>query len=227
MASLAGAAIFFVGIHVLLSGTEVRWKITAKIGEEVFQSSFGLLSLGGIIWLCRAYGQAEYIELWGQVQSTRWFALLLMLPAFFLVGLAFTSPNPTAVRGGAWLKENDPAKGIERITRHPFLWGVVLWSVTHLIYNGDLASTIFFGCFLVLALRGPFSIDRKRKRVHGADWERFVAVTSNVPFMAIVQGRNKFAFGEIGWWAILVIAALYAAVLHLHKSFFGVSPLPM
>jgi len=227
MASLLAAAIFFVGIHVLLAGTEVRWWITAKIGEEVFQSIFGLLSLAGIIWLCRAYGRAEYVELWGQVQSMRWLALLLMLPAFMLVGLAFTSPNPTAVRGGAWLKENEPAKGIERITRHPFLWGVVLWSVTHLIYNGDLASTIFFTTFLVLALRGPFSIDRKRKRVHGPDWERFAAVTSNVPFMAIAEGRNKFVFREIGWMPVVVITALYAGFLHFHKAVFGVSPLPM
>jgi uncharacterized membrane protein len=227
MASLLGAAIFFIGIHVLLAGTELRWRITAKTGEEVFQSIFGLLSLAGIIWLCRAYGQAEYIELWGQVQSMRWLALLLMLPAFLLVGLAFTSPNPTAVRGGAWLKESEPAKGIERVTRHPFLWGVVFWSVTHLIYNGDLASTIFFSSFLVLALRGPFSIDRKRKRVHGADWQRFSAVTSNLPFLAIAQGRNKFVFGEIGWWPILVIMALYAGFLHFHKTLFGVSPLPM
>jgi len=227
MASLLASAVFFVGIHVLLAGTEVRWKIVGKIGEEAFQSIFGLLSLGGILWLCRAYGRAEYMELWGQVQSMRWLALLLMLPAFWLVGLAFTSPNPTAVRGGAWLKENEPARGIERVTRHPFLWGVVLWSVTHLIYNGDLASTIFFSTFLVLALRGPFSIDRKRNRVYGPDWQRFAAVTSNVPFMAIAQGRNKFVFGEIGWWPILVITALYAGFLHLHQSFFGVSPLPM
>lgn len=104
---------------------------------------------------------------------------------------------------------------------------MVLWSVTHLFYNGDLASLVFFSSFLVLALRGPFSIDRKRKRVRGADWERFAAVTSNVPFMAIAQGRNKFAFREIGWWPIVVIAALYAGFLHLDKSFFGVSPLPM
>lgn len=227
MASLLGAAIFFVGIHVLLSGTEVRWKIVAVTGEEIFQSIFGLFSLGGIIWLCRAYGRAEYIELWGQVQSLRWLGLLLTLPAFFLVGLAFTSPNPTAVRGGDWLKEGEPAKGIERITRHPFLWGVVLWAVTHLIYNGDLASAIFFSTFLVLALRGPFSIDRKRKRVHGADWERFAAVTSNLPFMAIAQGRNKFAFHEIGWLPIVVIVALYAGFLYFHQALFGVSPLPM
>lgn len=46
MASMLAAAIFFVGIHVLLAGTELRWKITAKIGAEVFQSIFALLSLG-------------------------------------------------------------------------------------------------------------------------------------------------------------------------------------
>lgn len=227
MASLVAAALFFVGIHWLLAGTELRWKITAKVGEEVFQSIFGLLSVGGIVWLCRAYGQAEYIELWGQVQSLRWLALVVMLPAFFLVVMAFTSPNPTAVRGGALLHAADAANGIDRITRHPFLWGVVLWSATHLIYNGDLGSQVFFGSFLALALRGPFSIDRKRQRVHGKDWERFAAVTSNVPFLAIVQGRNKMSFGEIGWWRPAVALALYAAFLHLHKSWFGVSPLPM
>lgn len=85
MASLLAAAIFFVGIHLLLAGTELRWKITAKIGRRPFSQSLPCSPWGGIIWLCRAYGQAEYIELWGQVQSMRWLALLVMLPAFFLV----------------------------------------------------------------------------------------------------------------------------------------------
>lgn len=227
MASLLAAAIFFVGIHFVLAGSELRWKITARVGEEFFQSIFGLLSVVGIIWLSRAYGQAEHFEIWGQVQSLRWLALLVMLPAFLLVVLAITSPNPTAVRGGELLKGTDPAKGIERITRHPFLWGVVLWSATHLIYNGDLASLIFFATFLVLALRGPFSIDRKRQRIYGPDWERFAAVTSNVPFLAIAQGRNRLSLGELGWWRIALAVALYAGFLHLHKSLFGVSPLPM
>lgn len=227
MASLVSAAIFFVGIHFVLAGSELRWKMTAKIGEEAFQSIFAVLSLIGVVWLCRAYGQAEHIETWGQVQSLRWLALIAMLPAFFLVVAAVTSPNPTAVRGGALLKEPDPAKGVERITRHPFLWGIVLWSTTHLIYNGDLGSLIFFATFLVLALRGPSSIDRKRSRIHGGNWERFAAVTSNVPFVAIAQGRNRFSLREIGWWRIGLALALYAGFLHLHRSLFGVSPLPM
>ena len=68
-----------------------------------------------------------------------------MLIAFFFVVLAFTSPNPTAVGGGALLTEKEPAQYIQRITRHPFLWGVALWSfyssrtqLTHLVLNGDL-----------------------------------------------------------------------------------------
>lgn len=227
MTALINAALFFVGIHWVLAGTELRWKIAGKIGEEAFQSIFALFSLGGIVWLCRAYSQAEYIELWGQVQTMRWLALLLMLPAFLFVGLAFSGPNPTAVRGGAWLKDGDPAKGVERITRHPFLWGVVLWSLTHMIYNGDLGSLVFFGSFLALALRGPSSIDRKRKRVYGADWDRFAAVTSNVPFVAIAQGRNRLSLREFGVVPVIVIVLLYAGFLHFHKALFGVSPLPM
>jgi uncharacterized membrane protein len=46
-----------------------------------------------------------------------------------------------------------------------------------------------FGPLLLLALVGPFSIDAKRRRAPGQRWEPFVAVTSSVPFAAVVQGR--------------------------------------
>jgi uncharacterized membrane protein len=168
--SLFAAALFFDGIHFLISGTALRGKIVGLIGERPFQGLFSLMSLIGIVWLARAYGQAEYVELWGKLQALRPFALIVMLVAFFFVVLAFTSPNPTAVGGGALLTEKEPAKGIQRITRHPFLWGVALWSFTHLVLNGNLASLIFFGSFLILAVAGPFSIDRKRKKAFGDAW---------------------------------------------------------
>lgn len=227
MASLLTAAVFFDGIHLLISGTAVRGKIADKIGEKSFQAVFSLLSLVGIVWLSRAYARAEYVELWGQVQALRSLALIVMLFAFLFVVLAFTTPNPTAVGGEALLKDTEPAKGIQRITRHPFLWGVVLWSLTHLMFNGDLASLVFFGAFLVLALGGPHSIDRKRKKVCGDAWDRFAAVTSNVPFMAIIEGRNSLRIRELGWWPVILALILYSLFLHFHRSLFGVSPLPM
>jgi uncharacterized membrane protein len=226
VASLFAAALFFDGIHFLISGTALRGKIVGLIGERSFQGLFSLTSVIGIVWLSRAYGQAEYVELWGKLQALRPFALIVMLVAFFFVVLAFTSPNPTVVGGGALLTEKEPAKGIQRITRHPFLWGVALWSFTHLVLNGDLASGIFFGSFLILAIAGPFSIDRKRKKAFGDAWNRFAALTSNVPFMAIIQGRNSLKIQEIGWWPPLLALLLHGLFLYFHSTLFGVSPLP-
>ena len=227
MRLLIAAAAFFVGIHWVLAGTELRWKIAGRIGEEAFQSLFSLLSLAGIMWLVQAYRHAGYTELWGQLVALRPLALVLMLIAFFFVVLAFTSPNPTAVRGGGVLREQQPAKGIQRITRHPFLWGALVWALTHLVLNGDLASVIFFGAFLLLTIRGPASIDRKRAKFFGADWQRFAAVTSNVPFQAIIEGRNSLKIAELGWWRLTLVLVLYGFFLYMHQSFFGVSPLPM
>src|SRR5262245_28961783 len=185
------------------------------------------MSLFGIIWLSRAYGQAEYVQLWAKRLALRPVALIVMLLAFFFVVLAFTSPNPTAVGGGGLLTEKEPAKGIQRITRHPFLWGVALWSFTHLVLNGDLASAIFFGSFLILAIAGPFSIDRKRKKAFGDTWNRFAGVTSNVPLIAIIEGRNSLRMGEIGWWPVVLAAILYGLFLYFHQILFGGSPMPM
>jgi uncharacterized membrane protein len=227
MVSLVAAAVFFDGIHFFVSGTALRGKIVGVIGERPFQGVFSLMSLVGIVWLSRAYGQAGYVPLWGEIPALRPVALIIMLIAFLFVVLAFTTPNPTAVGGEALLAEGEPAKGIQRITRHPFLWGVVVWSFTHLLLNGDLASVILFGAFLILAVGGPFSIDRKRKKALGDRWNRFAAVTSNVPFMAIVEGRNSLALGEIGWWRPVLALVLYGLFLHLHKYLFGVSPLPL
>jgi len=225
--SLFAAALFFDGIHFLISGTALRGKIVGLVGERPFQGLFSLMSLIGIVWLSRAYGQAEYVELWGKLQALRPFALIVMLVAFFFVVLAFTSPNPTAVGGGALLTEKEPAKGVQRITRHPFLWGVALWSFTHLVLNGDLASLIFFGSFLILAVAGPFSIDQKRKKAFGDAWNRFAGVTSNVPFIAIIEGRNSLRVGELEWWPVVLALVVYGLFLYLHQTLFGVSPLPM
>jgi len=110
------------------------------------------------------------------------------------------------------------ARGMVRITRHPFLWGVALWAATHLIVNGELASLILFATFLVLALGGMAAIDAKRRRKSPELWQRFAEATSSVPFAAIARGSNRLApaLAEIGPWRIIVAVALYAAAFYLH-----------
>jgi uncharacterized membrane protein len=109
-------------------------------------------------------------------------------------------------------------RGIVRITRHPFLWGVALWALVHLIVNGDLASLVLFGSLLVLALGGTVSIDAKRRRHFGEQWTQFASVTSGVPFAAIAAGRNRLgpALVEMGVIKPLAAIVVYAAVFYLH-----------
>jgi len=116
-------------------------------------------------------------------------------------------------------------KGILRVTRHPFLWGVAIWALGHLVVNGDRASLILFGSLLVLALSGTSSIDAKRKRALGEAWDGFAAQTSNVPFAAIVAGRQQLMLGEIGVWRILAAIAVYLALVLGHPWIAGVPAL--
>jgi uncharacterized membrane protein len=224
MPSLLLAAIFFVGIHVVISGTRLRDTIVETTGEAAFRGLFALLSLVGLVWLSLAYAGAPQVELWGPLHALRPVALILTLVAFVLVGLGATTPNPTTVGGESHL--DAPPRGVLRVTRHPFLWGVALWALAHLVVNGDAASLVLFGSLLLLALVGPPSIDAKRRRALGRRWEPFAAATSSVPFAAIVQGRNSLELGELGWWRVAVGLALWALLLALHAPLFGVSPFP-
>jgi hypothetical protein len=64
-------------------------------------------------------------------------AIILMLPASLLVVIGLTTPNPTSVAQEG--RVGQPPQGIVRVTRHPFLTGVGLWALVHLIGNGDVA----------------------------------------------------------------------------------------
>jgi uncharacterized membrane protein len=148
-----------------------------------------------------------------------------MLPAFLLVVIGLATPNPTSVGQEARIAQ-DP-QGIVRVTRHPFLTGVGLWALVHLIANGDWASLVFFGTFAVVAGTGTVSIDAKRRRNQGdAAWQAFAARTSILPFVAILQGRNGFNADEIGGWRALLGLVAYALMLGGHSRLFGVSAFP-
>jgi uncharacterized membrane protein len=221
MTSLVLAALFFVGIHPLVSGSRLRPTIVARIGEAGFQGLFSLLSLVGLVWLGWAYARAPEIPLWGQLRVLAPLVLVLTLVAFLLAAIGLTTPSPTATGGEGRLDRDDAATGILRVTRHPFLWGVVVWAAAHLLVNGDLAALVLFGALLALALLGPPQIDAKRRARFGDRWERFAAVTSNVPFAAIAAGRNRLHVEEIRWWQVALAVAVWALVLWQHGRLFG------
>jgi len=225
MTELALAALFFTGTHLGIAGTPLRGALIKLIGERGYLVAYVLLSLVAISWLADSYKVAPYVSTWGQLYALQPIALVVMLPAFLLVVTGLTTPSPTLVGAEGLLERDNVVSGILRVTRHPFLTGVALWALVHLLVNGDLASLIFFGCLLVLVVAGARSIDAKRAAHMGALWASFVQQTSILPFAAILQGRNRFVPGEIGGWRLLLSVSAYAAFLYFHPQLFGVSPL--
>jgi uncharacterized membrane protein len=224
MISLIVAALFFAGIHLGVAGTGLRDRLIAAIGRG-YQFLFSLASLAGLIWLIFAYNHAPYVPGWGIPGWWKPVAIVLMLPAFLLVVIGLATPNPTSV--GQEERVAEAPTGIVRVTRHPFLTGVALWAIVHLIANGDWASFVFFGAFAVVAAAGTVSIDAKRRRKLGdARWQAFAARTSILPFGAILHGRNSFSAVEIGAWRPLVGLLAYALMLGGHAHIIGVSPFP-
>jgi len=227
MLSLLAAAAFFLAIHLLVSGTRVRDALTGRIGQGPYMGLFSVSSLAGLAWLGIAFasarGQPAY---WDLTPLTRQIQLGVQLLAMLLIVPGLTTPNPTSVRQEGALDRADVVKGMLRITRHPFLWGVAIWAAGHLLVNGDPASLVLFGTMLLLALFGTASIDAKRRRALGPKWDAFAAQTSNAPFGAIASGRQKLSLGEIGWWRLLLAVAIWALLAWAHPYLFGVRALP-
>ena len=230
MTMLAVAAAAFILLHLLVSGTRLRDALTGAIGEGPYMGLFSLASVACLAWLIVAFGPARTAAdnrlFWTVTPLTRDVQLGLTLLAFLLAVPGLTTPNPTSIRQQGVLEKPDAIRGMLRITRHPFLWGVAIWSAFHLSANGDEASVIFFGTFFVLSILGTFSIDAKRRRKMGEAWAAFAAKTSNIPFAAAITGRNSLKLGESFGWRFWVAALLFVTVLFAHAHIFGVSPFP-
>ncbi|MEX2631716.1 MAG: NnrU family protein [Tistlia sp.] len=223
--ALLAATILFVGGHFLLSSQALRPHLVARLGEGGFRGLYSAVAAVSLAWMSYAYAHAPLVELW-HAPALRWLPLVLLPIAAVLAVAGLTTRSPTAVGGESLAGEGDPAPGILRITRHPFLWGVALWAFAHLAANGDVASLAFFGGFLVLSLGGMQHIDHRRERTLGSAWGPMKLTTSVLPFAAIATRRTTMDWRGLGWWRPLLGLVLYLALLHLHPLLFSASPLP-
>ena len=87
-----------------------------------------------------------------------------------------------------------------RVTRHPQLLGVILWAVAHLLVNGDLASLVLFGGFLLWAVASILLINRDVPRWTPPPRQPLAKeVTAVVLTLLLVVGVG-YLHGWIGPW---------------------------
>lgn len=225
--ALFAATVLFVGGHFLLSSAPLRWPLVGWLGETRFLVLYSASMIVVLAWVILAYRDAPTVLLWDFGHAGRGIPAIVMPFALFFAVCGLTTPSAT-MAGAREPDEpgRDLTRGIMRITRHPFLTGVALWAVAHLIANGDTASVILFAGMLILAVGGMWHIDRRRERNFGAAWGPILMSTSAVPFAALIAGRTKFDWSGIGVWRVLLTIAIYLALIVGHPLLIGVPAVP-
>ena len=224
---LLAAAVLFVVSHVALSAGPIRRPAVRMVGEWPFRGLYSTIALLIFVWMIMAFRDAPAVVLWTVPTALRHMPIGLMPFVSILLVAGYTTPNPTAVgMEGKPIAERGPV-GILKVTRHPILWTFALWAILHMLASGDAARLILFGAIAVLSIAGALHLDARKQEALGPAWTAYKNATSNVPFAALLAGRTRFSFAEIGWRRIALGLALYAALQLLHRPVLGLSPLPL
>ena len=110
--------------------------------------------------------------------------------------------------------------GVVCITRHPVQWAIVLWGIGHVTANGDIASIIFFSIFVLSSGIGSILLDLEKSKQFGRSWRQYELLTSNVPFIALLEGRTVFRLKEI-YMPVALGLLLYFIMYYFHEMLTG------
>lgn len=188
LAVLILGLILLLGAHLVPTFPELRRKLIGRLGEGAYRGLFTLVSILGLVLIVWGFAAAPFIPVWYPPVWTRHLALVLMLPAVVLIVAAYV-----------------PGR-IKATLRHPFLAGVKIWALAHLLANGDVASMLLFGALLAYGVYDRVAVKRRE-----------AAAPIHEPAHAL---RND---------AIAVVAGLAAYALivaWLHPLLIGVPVLP-
>lgn len=123
--------------------------LRAAMGEKSGKGVVALMALSGIVLMVIGYRGAAVVPVYAPVPGMGHLNNLLMLFAayFFMAG----------VHKPGWVATH---------VRHNMLTGVLIWSIAHLLVNGDLASIVLFGAMGAYAVASMLLISR------AVPWER-------------------------------------------------------
>jgi uncharacterized membrane protein len=212
----------FLLLHSVPALPTIRGRLTAALGLRLYLLVYSTTSVALLIWVLRAAWSTEYVELW-QPGSRSAIANLVLSPlGLFLVTAGLISPNPASVSFMA----GDTAGAITTITRHPVLWGFLLWSIGHVAANGDMRSLLIFGGLGLFSAVGIRVTEKRARRRMGEDWLPVERSTSIFPLIALLSGRAKLRLDGhlVAGLAVTLLVTLWL-LAGGHAALFGADPI--
>ena len=181
---IAGLLIFSV-VHLLPAVSPgIRSQLVAKLGENAYRGVYSVVIVASLVIIVFGWRAATPAGLYAPPFGG---GPVISALVFFAFVLFVTSKARSNYR---------------RFVRHPQMLAVILWSVAHLLVNGDSRSVVLFGGLGIWAV---VEIVLCNKR--DGEWRK----PDVVPFSADM--------------IVAVIAGVaFAATFYLHKALFGVLP---
>ncbi|HXJ36145.1 MAG TPA: NnrU family protein [Candidatus Eisenbacteria bacterium] len=211
--------LLFGGTHIGLASAPVRSRLVERFGEVGFGILFSVVAAVAFTLLVNTYARLRFDGVPGIALATVPVAreLLLVLSGLsvllMLGSLARYAASPYAIYSAG--HDGEP-RGLERVSRHSFFAAVILFGAAHMLLATHLVGTVAFGGLALFAGLGAWHQDRKLLALRGAPYARFLAVTSTLPFAAILAGRQQLVPSELPWghFATGIIAAVYLRWVH-------------
>ena len=129
---VTGIIIFF-GVHFIPS-MPLKSVMVTRLGEVRFKGLFSLTSALGLGLIIYGFSLTKFQPLFDPLSWGRSAAIFTM-PISVILICAAQMPN-----------------NLKTLVRHPMLGGLILWGFSHLVANGDLASTILFSSFVLFSI---------------------------------------------------------------------------
>jgi len=142
---IAGIAIFML-VHALPWLPALRLRVIDVLGEKLYKGIYSLISLSGFVMIVLGMRGVPFVPVYEPAAWAHIVTAILMFPALYLLIGRRTGSN------------------VRRLTAHPMMWGISFWAGGHLLANGDLASLILFGSFLVYSILDMLSANSRGAR---------------------------------------------------------------
>jgi uncharacterized membrane protein len=136
----------FLAPHTFTAFQAARADVIARVGIGPYKAVYSIVSLIGLVLIglgFALYRAAGAIEVWYPPIWMRHVTVALVWPAIVCIVAAYS-----------------PGR-IKTTLRHPFLVGVKLWALAHLLSNGDLGSIVLFGAILAWAVFDRISLKHR------------------------------------------------------------------
>ena len=180
----AGLLVFTIAHLMPAASPATRDRLVERLGDGPYRGLFSVVIVASLVVIVFGWKAATPAIVYAPPVSGGPLISALLFAAFVLFVTARARSN------------------YRRLVRHPQMMAVILWSVAHLLVNGDSRSVVLFGWLGIWAV---LEIVLCNKR--DGEWQK----PDVVPFTADMT-------------VAIIAGVAFAALFFLHKALFGVLP---